>query len=104
MLVYAEIAEAFEEGILLQHLRVDGRIGYAAGKQSTPDHEPHNRIPPGWMVSIDDNGLYRRKQYAEMRDLREESPIEVEARAVGLNYVDLDGNVGSYPRRFVARV
>jgi succinyl-CoA synthetase beta subunit len=45
-------------------------------------------------VSIDDNSLYRRKQYAEMRDLREENPIEVEARAVGLNYVDLDGNVG----------
>ena len=45
-------------------------------------------------VTIDDNALYRRKEYAEMRDLREESPIEVEARAVGLNYVDLDGNVG----------
>ena len=45
-------------------------------------------------VSIDDNALYRRKHYAEMRDLREESPVEVEARAVGLNYVDLDGNVG----------
>ena len=45
-------------------------------------------------VSIDDNSLFRRKQYAEMRDLREENPIEVEARAVGLSYVDLDGNVG----------
>ncbi|MCO5724037.1 ADP-forming succinate--CoA ligase subunit beta [Robiginitalea marina] len=45
-------------------------------------------------VSIDDNALYRRPRYAEMRDLREENPIEVEARAVGLNYVDLDGNVG----------
>lgn len=45
-------------------------------------------------VTIDDNALYRRKEYAEMRDLREESPIEVEARALGLNYVDLDGNVG----------
>ena len=45
-------------------------------------------------VSIDDNALYRRPVYAEMRDLREESPIEVEAREVGLNYVDLDGNVG----------
>ena len=45
-------------------------------------------------VSIDDNALYRRRQYAEMRDLREETPIEVEAREVGLNYVDLDGNVG----------
>src|SRR5690606_35994218 len=45
-------------------------------------------------VSIDDNSLYRRKAYAEMRDLREENPIEVEARELGLNYVDLDGNVG----------
>ncbi|WP_088341791.1 ADP-forming succinate--CoA ligase subunit beta [Robiginitalea sediminis] len=45
-------------------------------------------------VTLDDNALYRRKAYAEMRDLREENPIEVEARAVGLNYVDLDGNVG----------
>ena len=45
-------------------------------------------------VSIDDNALFRRKKYAEMRDLREENPIEVEAREVGLNYVDLDGNVG----------
>lgn len=45
-------------------------------------------------VSLDDNALYRRKSYAEMRDEREENPIEVEAKALGLNYVDLDGNVG----------
>jgi len=45
-------------------------------------------------VSIDDNALFRRKDYAEMRDIREENPIEVEAKALGLNYVDLDGNVG----------
>ncbi len=45
-------------------------------------------------VTLDDNALYRHKDYAEMRDLREENPIEVEANAVGLNYVDLDGNVG----------
>ncbi len=45
-------------------------------------------------VSIDDNALYRRNQYAEMRDLREENAIEVEAGALGLNYIDLDGNVG----------
>lgn len=45
-------------------------------------------------VTIDDNALYRHKDYAEMRDIREENPIEVEAKAVGLNYVDLDGNVG----------
>ena len=45
-------------------------------------------------VALDDNSLYRHKDYAEMRDLREENPIEVEANAAGLNYVDLDGNVG----------
>lgn len=45
-------------------------------------------------VVIDDNALFRHKDYAEMRDIREENPIEVEAKAVGLNYVDLDGNVG----------
>ena len=45
-------------------------------------------------VTIDDNALYRHKDYAAMRDLREENAIEVEANAVGLNYVDLDGNVG----------
>ena len=45
-------------------------------------------------VTIDDNALFRRKEYAAMRDIREENPIEVEAKALGLNYVDLDGNVG----------
>ncbi len=45
-------------------------------------------------VTLDDNALFRHKDYAEMRDLREENPIEVEARAAGLNYVDLEGNVG----------
>ncbi len=45
-------------------------------------------------VTIDDNALFRHKDYAELRDLREENPVEVEAKAVGLSYVDLDGNVG----------
>ena len=45
-------------------------------------------------VTLDENALYRHKDYLEMRDIREENPIEVEAKAAGLNYVDLDGNVG----------
>ena len=45
-------------------------------------------------VTIDDNALFRHKDYLELRDIREENPIEVEADALGLNYVDLDGNVG----------
>ena len=45
-------------------------------------------------VTIDDNALFRHKDYLELRDIREENPIEVEAGALGLNYVDLYGNVG----------
>lgn len=45
-------------------------------------------------VTLDGNALYRHKDYMEMRDKREENPVEVEAGEVGLNYVDLDGNVG----------
>lgn len=45
-------------------------------------------------VNIDDNALYRQKAIAELRDLSEEDPLEVEAGESGLNYVKLDGNVG----------
>jgi len=45
-------------------------------------------------VTLDESALYRHKDYAEMRDFREENAIEVEANAAGLNYVDLEGNVG----------
>ena len=45
-------------------------------------------------VTLDDNSLFRHKDFEAMRDLSEENPIEVEAREVGLNYVDLEGNVG----------
>lgn len=45
-------------------------------------------------VTIDDNALFRHKDYVNLRDIREESAIEVEAGEKGLNYVDLDGNVG----------
>jgi len=45
-------------------------------------------------VTIDENSLFRHKEYESMRDLHEENSTEVEARENGLNYVDLDGNVG----------
>jgi len=45
-------------------------------------------------VTLDDNSLFRHKDFEALRDLSEENPVEVEAREVGLNYVDLDGNVG----------
>ena len=45
-------------------------------------------------VTLDDNGLFRHKELEALRDLSEENPVEVEAREVGLSYVDLDGSVG----------
>ena len=45
-------------------------------------------------VTLDDNSLFRHNDYQSWRDLREENPVEIEARSMGLNYVDLDGNVG----------
>ncbi len=45
-------------------------------------------------VSLDDNSLFRHKDYAALRDIREEDPTEVEAGETGLNFVKLDGNVG----------
>ncbi len=45
-------------------------------------------------VNIDDNALYRQKEFAMMRDLTEEDPAEVEAGKYNLNFIKLDGNVG----------
>ncbi|MDC3050563.1 ADP-forming succinate--CoA ligase subunit beta [Flavobacteriales bacterium] len=45
-------------------------------------------------VALDGNALYRHKDYAALRDKREEDPTEVEAGEYGLNFVKLDGNVG----------
>lgn len=45
-------------------------------------------------VTLDDNALFRHPDFAALRDIREENPTDVAAREVGLNYVDLDGNVG----------
>ncbi len=45
-------------------------------------------------LNLDDNALYRHKDLADLRDLHEEDPLEVEAHASNLNYVKLDGNVG----------
>jgi len=45
-------------------------------------------------VNIDDNALFRHADYADMRDLNEEDPAEVEAGEFNLNFIKLDGNVG----------
>ncbi len=45
-------------------------------------------------INFDDNALFRHPDYAPLRDLNEEEPLEIEASESNLNYVKLDGNVG----------
>ncbi len=44
-------------------------------------------------IGLDDNALYRHKDMQEMRDLAEESPLEIEASKFNLNYIKLDGSI-----------
>jgi succinyl-CoA synthetase beta subunit len=45
-------------------------------------------------VNFDDNALYRHPEFKELRDLDEETPLEVEASKYKLNYIKLEGTVG----------
>ncbi len=54
----------------------------------------NNVIAVDAKVNLDENALFRHKDLAELRDITEEDPLEVEAGRNGLNYVKLDGNVG----------
>ena len=45
-------------------------------------------------IGLDDNALFRHKDYEALRDLNEEDPLEIEASKSNLNYIKLDGNVG----------
>lgn len=45
-------------------------------------------------INFDDNALFRHKEYADLRDLNEEEPLEIEASKFDLNYIKLDGNIG----------
>ena len=45
-------------------------------------------------VTLDDNALFRHTDLAELRDLAEEEPLEVDASHHGLNYIRLDGSIG----------
>ncbi len=45
-------------------------------------------------ISIDDNALYRHPELADMRDTSAEPAAETQARAAGLSYIKLDGEIG----------
>jgi succinyl-CoA synthetase beta subunit len=44
-------------------------------------------------VTFDDNALYRHPEFKDLRDLDEETPLEVEASKFKLNYIKLDGDI-----------
>src|SRR5271170_919987 len=45
-------------------------------------------------INLDDNAEFRHPEWKDLEDRDEEDPVELEAKAAGLNYVSLDGNVG----------
>jgi succinyl-CoA synthetase beta subunit len=45
-------------------------------------------------ITLDDSAEFRHPEWRELEDKDEEDPVELEAKAAGLNYVSLDGNVG----------
>ena len=45
-------------------------------------------------ILIDDNALFRQKEYAGWAEPEESNPLEYEAKQAGLTYVKLDGDVG----------
>jgi succinyl-CoA synthetase beta subunit len=44
-------------------------------------------------INFDDNALYRHPELKDLRDLDEETPLEVEASKYKLNYIKLDGTI-----------
>lgn len=73
---------------------------YEETDASLVEINPLVRTPNGDVLALDakftfdSNAMYRQKKYADLRDLAEEDPTEVEASRFDLNYIKLDGNVG----------
>ena len=45
-------------------------------------------------ISLDDNALFRNPELADLKDLTEEDPLELQAAEHDMNYVKLDGSIG----------
>ena len=45
-------------------------------------------------MNFDDNAMFRQRDVAELRDVHEENPLEVEASEHGISYIKLDGSIG----------
>jgi succinyl-CoA synthetase beta subunit len=45
-------------------------------------------------INFDDNALFRHQDIADLRDVHEEDPKEIQAKKYDLSYIALDGNIG----------
>jgi succinyl-CoA synthetase beta subunit len=60
----------------------------------TKDHPDGQVLAIDAKFNFDDNALFRHKDIADLFDPAEENPSELRAKAMGLSYVALDGNIG----------
>jgi succinyl-CoA synthetase beta subunit len=73
---------------------------FVAEDASLVEVNPMVRDPSGAVVALDakvtldDNAAFRHEAHAEMADSGAQDPLEAEAKAKGLNYVKVDGQVG----------
>lgn len=89
--------DALKQGVkLLIHLYSCYEATDAAIVEINPlvETDQGNILALDGKVNFDSNALYRQKEIAEMRDIHEEDPSEVEASKSNLSFIKLDGNVG----------
>jgi len=89
--------DAFKMGVKFMHALAQA---YAESDASLLEINPLVTTTDGRVIAldakmnVDDSAMYRHKDIAEMRDIHEEEPLEVEASKYDLNYIKLDGNIG----------
>ena len=94
--LYRDFAQARAAATIMQQLY---RV-FVANGASLAEINPLVTTPDGRVlaldakISVDDNELDRRPDLAALRDESGEEPSEVLARAAGLTFIKLDGNVG----------
>lgn len=85
-----KVAESFLQGLYRAFLATDASLLEINPLVVTGDGK---LVALDAKMNFDDNALARHPEIAEMRDLEEETPLEVEASKYKLNYIQLDGNV-----------
>jgi succinyl-CoA synthetase beta subunit len=82
---------AIAQGLYRAYMDVDATLAEINPLVITGDNK---LIAVDGKISLDDSALFRHPDLAEMRDPDEEDAAEEEARRYGLNYINLDGEIG----------